>query len=122
MKISPIAKCNPRIKQKKKSCHTFSEYAPPDQNMFYGLTIYREGNNFFGEINIDGFQTMERLLATVSGDENGIELKFFRYLPDNIFEPYEEGDILLTLRQKRSETDHDLWRDRTAFIGKPESR
>jgi len=82
--------------------YSFSEYAPPDQNMFYSLTIYREGNNFFGELSIDGFQTMDRLLATVFGDENTIEIKFLQYLPDNIYEPYEEGDVLFTLQKHES--------------------
>lgn len=79
--------------------YSFAEYAPPDQNIFYSLTIYCEGDYFFGRFSIDGFQTMERLLAEVSGDADSIDLKFLRYLPDNVSEIYKEGDILLTLEK-----------------------
>lgn len=79
--------------------YSFAEYAPPGQNMFYSLTIYCEGDDFFGQLSIDGFQTMKRLLVKVSGDAGSIDLKFLRYLPDNISGIYKEGDILLTLEK-----------------------
>lgn len=79
--------------------YSFSEYAPPNQNMFYSITVYCEGNNFFAQFSIDGFQRLERLLAKVSGDANSIEFEFLKYLPDNMLEIYEEGDVLLTLQK-----------------------
>lgn len=88
--------------------YIFSEYAPPDQNMFYTISIYKENNEYYSKINIDGFQTIVRLQAKVSGDEKTIELLFASYLPDNQFEPYDEGDILLSL-EKRDSDIYTLW-------------
>ena len=82
--------------------YSFSEYAPPNQNMFYLVTIYSEGNNFFAQFSIDGFQRIERLSAKVSGDSNSIYFEFLTYLPDNMLEPYEEGDILLSFKKTDS--------------------
>lgn len=83
--------------------YTFSESAPPDQNMFYEISIYKENDNYYAKINIDGFQTTERLLAKVSGDENSIKLTFYKYLPDNLFEPYSEGETLLRFEKRNSQ-------------------
>lgn len=82
--------------------YTFSEYAPPDQNMFYEFSIYKENDNYYAKINIDGFQTIKRLQAKVSGDENSIKLLFYKYLPENQFERYVEGDILLSFEKRNS--------------------
>lgn len=82
--------------------YSFSEYAPPDQNMFYLITIYYEDNNYFAKIGIDGFQRIKRLLAKVSGDTNSIKLEFLKYLPDNRFESYKQGDVLLAFEKRDS--------------------
>ena len=82
--------------------YEFSEFAPPNINMFYGFSIYRENGNYYAKISIDGFQTIKRLQANVSGDENSIKLIFAEYLPDNRFEPYIEEDILLSLEKRNS--------------------
>ena len=78
--------------------YTFSEFAPPNQNMFYRISIYKENGNYFAKITIDGFQTIERLQAKVSGDDNSIKIFFSKYLPNNRFESYVEGDILTLQR------------------------
>ena len=80
--------------------YTFSEFAPPDQNMFYRFSIYKENDNYYAEISVDGFQTVERLHAKVIGDEKSIKLVFDKYLPDNVFEPYKQGDILFGFEKK----------------------
>ena len=80
----------------------FSEYAPPDENMGYEVSIYNEDSNYNAQINIDGFQTITRLQAKVIGDENSIKLVFEKYLPDNIFEPFNKGDLLLRFDKKKS--------------------
>jgi hypothetical protein len=82
--------------------YLFSEFAPPDENMFYEISIYKEKSEYFADISIDGFQTFERLQAKVSGDKNSIRLLFCKYLPDNVFEPYVEGDTLLSFDKKNS--------------------
>ncbi|WP_373000353.1 DUF5991 domain-containing protein [Lutispora sp.] len=83
--------------------YIFSEYAPPDQNMFYTISIYKENNEYYAEINIDGFQTIARLMTKVSGNEKSIKLIFEKYLPDNQFELYNEGDILLSFEKSNSD-------------------
>lgn len=82
--------------------YTFSEFAPPNQNMFYRISIYKENDDYYAEINIDGFQTIRRLQAKVIGDESSIKLIFNKYLPENLMEPYVEGDILLSFEKRNS--------------------
>ncbi|KNY25863.1 DUF5991 domain-containing protein [Pseudobacteroides cellulosolvens] len=88
--------------------YSFSEFVPPDQNMFYGISIYKEEGNYYADISIDGFQTIERLRAKVDGDKNSIKLRFDKYLPDNRFQPYEVGDILLSFEKSGSDLN-TLW-------------
>lgn len=82
--------------------YTFSEFSPPDQNMFYSITIYKEDSNYYADIIIFGFQTLSELRATVLGEENSIKLVFEKYLPDNMYEPYNKGDILLSFEKRNS--------------------
>ncbi len=79
--------------------YTFSEFIPPDENMFYSVSIYRENNSYYAKINIDGYQTLKRLQAKVNGDTNSIKLIFDKYLPDNTYESYNVGDILITFEK-----------------------
>lgn len=88
--------------------YLFSEYAPPNQNLFYEISIYKEEDDYFAKISIDGFQTMKRLKTKVSGDENTIKLLFDKYLPDNLWESYDEGDILLSF-EKRNSKLYTFW-------------
>ncbi|HEY9062691.1 MAG TPA: DUF5991 domain-containing protein [Pseudobacteroides sp.] len=85
--------------------YSFSEFVPPDQNMIYGISIFKEEGNYYADISIDGFQTIERLRAKVDGNKNSIKLRFDKYLPDNRFEPYEVGDILLSFEKSGSDLD-----------------
>lgn len=82
--------------------YSFSEYAPPNQNMFYLVTIHGERNNVFAQFSIDGFQRSERLTAKVSGDASSVDFEFLHYLPGNTWEPYEKGDILLSFKKSGS--------------------
>lgn len=82
--------------------YEFSEYAPPDQNMFYRIKIYKEDISYYAIIDIDGFQTMERLQAHVEGDGKALKIIFDKYLPDNLGESYNPGDILLRLEKTDS--------------------
>ncbi|RCX17265.1 hypothetical protein DFR58_108160 [Anaerobacterium chartisolvens] len=82
--------------------YVFSEFAPPNQNMFYRFSVYEENGEYYADINIDGFQTIIRLKAKVLGDEEAIKLAFYKYLPDNISEQFMEGDVLLSFEKKNS--------------------
>ena len=82
--------------------YTFGESGPEDSLivMEYGIIIYRENGGYFATINIDGYQTMTRIKAKVTGNQNSIDFIFEEYLPDNIFEPYNNGDKLLGFERK----------------------
>jgi len=80
----------------------YSEFVPPDQNMFYTIRIHKENNEYYGDISINGFQTKQRIRTKVVGDKAAINLVFETYLPDNMLETYGEGDILLKLERKDS--------------------
>lgn len=83
--------------------YTFYEYAPPDQNMWYEISIYTENGNYYATVTIDGFQTNQRYKAEISGDEKAIDLVFSEYLPYNGFELYTKGDRLLSFEKKDSQ-------------------
>lgn len=76
--------------------YSFEEFSPPNQMMFYNITIFKEGDKHYANIYIDGFQTMQRLQARLIQTEMYVSLAFDKYLPDNLYEPYEKGDILLS--------------------------
>lgn len=82
--------------------YTFFEQADILQNMHYSISIYKKGNTYLAEIYINGFQTLERDLTKVVGDEKSIKLEFLKYLPDNRYESYKKGDILLSFERKGS--------------------
>ncbi|PUA37040.1 hypothetical protein C8Z91_22085 [Paenibacillus elgii] len=82
--------------------YEFSEYAPPDQNRFYRISIYKEDKSYYATIDIDGFQTMVRLQGQVEGDGKAVKIIFDKYLPDNLWEPYSPGDVLLRLEKTDS--------------------
>jgi len=82
--------------------YKFTEYAPPDENMFYRVSILEENGEYYGDIYIDGFQTLTRIRTKVLGDAESITLSFLEYLPENTFESFIEGDILLSFKKKDS--------------------
>lgn len=88
--------------------YSYSEYSPPDENMFYSISIYRENEDYYADITIDGFQTMNHLRTKVIGDEKYIDFVFDKYLPDNTFEPYSNGDVLLSFNKDKSELN-TIW-------------
>ncbi|MCL2638148.1 MAG: DUF5991 domain-containing protein [Oscillospiraceae bacterium] len=71
--------------------------------MSYEITIYEEDEKYFADIIINGFQTMSRIKATVDGNEESIDLIFDSYLPDNMFEIFEKGDLLLSFSRSGDE-------------------
>jgi hypothetical protein len=83
--------------------YSFSEFVPPDENMFYAISIYKDEGIYYADISMNGFQTIQRLRAKVDGNKNSIKLRFDKYLPDNRFEPYKVGDILLSFEKSGSD-------------------
>jgi len=70
----------------------------------YTIQIYEEKDGLFADINVDGFQRMERIHSKIFKDNGKINLVFDSYLPDNMFEQYKQGDVLLSLER----TDSDI--------------
>lgn len=95
----------------------FNEFAPPNQNMFYSISIDKNKNDYYADITIFGFQTNIRVRAKIVGDENFIKLLFNKYLPDNVYEPYEKGDVLLSFK-KSNEEIYTYWGEIRPMITK----
>ena len=87
--------------------YSFDEFAPPNQNMDYKITITKhpEWSFLSAQIEIDGFQTMERKNALVVGNAEHIELVFDSYGEDDMDlafpgNRYLKGEIVATLYRK----------------------
>ncbi len=86
--------------------YSFYEYLPPNLNMDYSIQLFEDNSTddhgLYAHIEIDGFQTLQRLRAKVLFDNNSIHLEFDDYFIDEdgnetIYESFEKGDILLSL-------------------------
>ena len=82
--------------------YSFDEFIPPNINMVYNINIYEENNSYLANIDIDGFQTITRIKANVLGNQRSINIVFQEYLPDNRFESYSKGDVLLNFKKVNS--------------------
>ena len=80
--------------------YTFSEHIPPNVDAVYHLTVYKKQEEYYAMVVIDGYQIMTRLRAKLKVEDATASLIFDKYLPENRFTPYNEGDILLILERK----------------------
>ena len=90
--------------------YSFWEYVPPDigspKMMDYLIDIYNENGDYYANITIDGWQTMDRWKAQVAGDSKFIELSFYEYLPGSFvseYMPIDVGTILICFERKDSD-------------------
>lgn len=83
--------------------YVFNEFAAPNIDMNYSISIYKENGDYYANIKIDGFQSMTRAKAKIKGNDNSIVLIFDEYLPDNKFKLFNKDDILLTFKKKNSD-------------------
>jgi hypothetical protein len=97
--------------------YEFVEFiAPTEEEAEYGyawlweylIDIRKEDDKCTADIVINGYQTMNRYKTRVVGDENEIFFVFEEYLPDNVFEMFERGDLLLRF-VKNGEEIHTVW-------------
>ena len=84
--------------------YSFYEFAEPNQNMIYSISIY-EDNGLYARIKIDGFSTMDRLIAKVWSHGDEIEMTFYDYYIDEnggttLLERFDEGNFLLKFTRK----------------------
>ena len=90
--------------------YSFYEYAPPDQNMDYSLSIKKhpEYSSLYAQLEINGFQTETRLQAYIMGNANYIEIIYSSYLTGLMDSPshrdeFRECEIILALYKKDGE-------------------
>jgi hypothetical protein len=88
--------------------YTFSEVLERNNGVpmvwAYQIIIFREGENYAADINIDGFQTAKRLTCDVKPTQkNKIGLYFHRYREGYLLPGGDKrGDLLLELEQSTS--------------------
>ena len=84
--------------------YKFYEFAEPNMNKFARIEIYKNNEEYFANVNIDGWMTMKRIIAKISGDKNKIDILFEGYDADDVhYEPLVKGDILLSLSKEDSQ-------------------
>ena len=71
----------------------------------YTITIYKDGNKYYAKIVGDGWFTMRRYLAQVTGDSKSIEILYLERLPDDPRYGYEKdafpkGEVLLRFERE----------------------
>jgi hypothetical protein len=81
----------------------------------YEINIYENEGSYYADVVIDDFQTMNKLRAKIKGDSNSIDFIFDSYLPENIGEPYIEGDVLFSFEQDGADI-LTKWGDLTAEL------
>lgn len=60
----------------------------------YTIIIYKDGNKYYAQITGDGWQTMTRVLAQVTGDRNKIEIAYLQKLSDDMSPSFDKGEVL----------------------------
>lgn len=68
-----------------------------------------DANTLVATIQVDGFQTMQRLEAKVNATAYDIEFIFDKYGKDNMFEPYKKGDRLFAMMRNTSDEIMTVW-------------
>ena len=83
--------------------YEFYEYYLPNINMEYSIYIYQNGNEYLADINIEGFQTNQKIRADVIGNSESIDLVFKIYISESTGVKLNDGEILLSLKKEDSE-------------------
>lgn len=79
----------------------------------YTITIYKDENKYYAQIVGDGWHTMARYLAQVTGDRNKIDISYLQRLPDDALygcerDAFPKGEVLW--RFEREENDlNTVW-------------
>jgi hypothetical protein len=67
--------------------------------VFHTLMIRREGDSLVAEIESNGYQTARHLFGEVKLRPGAALIYFQSYGETNLFKPYSEGELLLTLKR-----------------------
>ena len=72
--------------------------------MDYEIEIYKENDNYYAEIAMDGQTTLVRAKAKVDGEEEFISLRFLEYLPDHgVGLCSEINDVLISFKKENGD-------------------
>lgn len=82
--------------------YRFYEYGGNYINMNYRIFIFKENQQYFADIFIDGHMTMVRDRAEVTGNAESIKLTFIKKYPDGDDQRYQIGDLLISFRYQDS--------------------
>jgi hypothetical protein len=90
--------------------YTFSESASPDQIIKYTITVTKENSlSYIAWIDIDGFQTLERLSTNGTVINKRLVLKFDSYRQDSNIIQYHQGEWLLSLEPIDGDAFKVIW-------------
>lgn len=64
------------------------------------IEIKETSDGLMATLQSNGYQTSKDLICTVKASGDKLEIYFDSYGEDNLFESYEQGDLLLTLENK----------------------
>lgn len=65
------------------------------------ITVEKTGGKLSAFISSQGYQTSKALNCTAEAIGNRLKIYFKDYAEDNVYEPFEKGDLLLTLERRR---------------------
>lgn len=68
--------------------------------IMHQLEIKETANGLMATLQSNGYQTSKDLICTAKASGNKLSIYFESYGEDNVFETYEQGDLLLTLERK----------------------
>lgn len=74
----------------------------------YTVTIYKDENKYYAQIVGDGWYTMARYLAQVTGNRKKVDISFLQRLPDDVCygcerDPFSKGEVLLQFEREEND-------------------
>ncbi len=95
--------------------YVYEEFAPPNQGWNYELIVSKKDKEYTAQLNIDGFQTMRRLVCDGVVDGSRLLLKFSSYGPDDSHysEDFTTGQLLVMLEKLPNTDLLTYWKELT---------
>ena len=87
------------------------------------MDIAESDDGLIAIIQSNGYQTSKNLICTAKPDGARLLIYFDSYGENNVFEPYEKGDLLLTLERKTVKNQTEIltfWGKFTPIVPKNE--
>lgn len=84
----------------------------------YTIIIYKEENKYYAQITGDGWFTMTRMLAQVTGDQNKIDIAYLQATPGDLsygsYEAFDKGEVLWQFERNGSDIN-TIWKSGKEF-------